>query len=245
MAGLAKIIWRGLPYAVVTAVAFMAQVAPHEAKAHVVEWWERTGAPAPQFLQHPHIDAQVTTTCIVLLILWTGVLWLLHRRERQREGAPVDYMTPHEAIHYIADESCWGWKKRREKRPGTAGGQPVMLKAMALLEAPAEFQREAQREGSAVRVWGTLEWSAKSEPIPHTFWMANGLCPDQIFYPERLSRTQPSIAFAGSNPQRYERLKIDRAGVRKTWRRMSLIKRLIIRHQIWKEQREWQKTASA
>ena len=175
----------------------------------------------------------------IVIAAWLFLTWLTWPARREGAAAPVTYMSPHQVIHYMADEAEWGWCKRRERKPGKAGGDPVMFKAMALLEAPSEFRREAQREGTPVRVWGTKSFSAKSELIPHTFWMANGLCPDQIFYPERLSQTQPAIALAGIGNEIYERLKIDGRGVHKAWPRMNFIKRLIIRHQIWKEEAAW------
>ena len=221
MAGIAKYLWRSVPLFVLSAGLFAAQVGPHDAKMHVVEWWERTGYCAPDFLRHPYIDAQVTLICVVLFIAWGLMLLLLHRREQRRETKPATYMSPYDVVTYMADESRWGRRQDMfrgyDPEHSAAWGRTIIEKKNPRINAPSEFASEAARKGTPIVVFGTDVASGKITPIPHLFWMGNIFDWQTCTLPGMEGSTKPSLSQMPMTAPSYRKLQIDGAGVRKVW----------------------------
>lgn len=169
----------------------------------------------------------------VALIIW--VLALIDGRKR-KASEPATYVTPKEAVRYLVDESFWAWRIRKMRTPGVVQGAPVAMRLNARLEALPEFQLQASREGSPLKVYGTKSGSANAVLLPHTFWMTNGLDGTRV-YSEADDETSPTTSAQSS--ERYGELSVDQAGVFRTWPRLDPLRRWLLRLEQRREERKW------
>ena len=157
-------------------------------------------------------------------VTWNGEHWWRSLTRRTLSGreqlfASV-YMTPHEVTAYIAEESEWGRQVSAYEAhdPGMTAhwGAPVTEKKNPWLAAWTEFPRQAQRPDSAIKVFGTPQFSASPELIRQEFWLTNAPSLESCLEAGKPSQTAPTVLVHGS-PEVYENLKIERAGVTRTW----------------------------
>lgn len=114
------------------------------------------------------------------------------------------YLTAQQVVHYLADESQWGYSKEASD---------------ALLQAPAEFKERAS-EGR-ITVYGSSSKTGVHESISKTHWMSHGLDLSTIHIPEAISKTVPAPYEARLYGTRisYSDLKIVAADVYHVWPR--------------------------
>jgi hypothetical protein len=153
-------------------------------------------------------------------ILVGSLIWLSSFLKDSADAVPATYMTPYEVVHYLSDQTRWGWAKRRETSASAIG--PISYNP--LLEAAPEFREKAMQEGSNIKVFGLLEGHG-SVLIPHTFWMSNGFSYDACFDKTVRARSAPAVYDAVDHLIYYD-LMVDRSGVIKTWPRMNLYMRM-------------------
>ena len=131
----------------------------------------------------------------------------------QPELSPqLTYLTPYEAIHYLADESQWAEEKAGEVSPNG-------MAYNVMLEAPQEFQERAA-EGR-IRVYGFDDDTHRHEEIGKTHWMSFGLEYSKVYKPDGDVRTVPTTfdsAFYNKNGK-YSDLRIVADDVYRTWPR--------------------------
>lgn len=129
------------------------------------------------------------------------------------DGDSATYITPYQAIHYMADESEWGTRKAAEiARDG--------MSKNVLLEAPGEFQRRAA-EGR-IRVYGIGTSGSGHELIDKTHWMTYGLHLEALFKPPfDECHTWPTISSWPRTLHVYSYLRIEAEDVYRTWPRSS------------------------
>ena len=186
------------------------------AAPHSLAWWVGSGLLA------------VGVIVLIEGVRIDGVPWWRWMRGERR--GPTTYMTLYDAVHYLADESDWGWRKRQLRTSGLVQGCPVTMEYNATLEAPIELAEQASREGSLVRIWGTLASTTQTTLIDHSFWLANGFHLDGCVRAGAEGRSEPRIHNQGARV--YERLCFDRAGVLKTWPRMNVVKGFILKRRM-------------
>lgn len=175
--------------------------------------------PAFQFLQKRFGHLTISKFSPYFITIPLGVLMfvtlILVLKRRDQEGGKEEvhsapdtkYLTAYEVIHHIADKSEWSNLKNTERT--FDGGRHNLL-----LEAPIEFQREAN-EGN-MTILGRLEDSGSHQPIPDTYWLTAGLDLSCLFNPETQSRTTPTVS-SGKNIVIYTDLKIMAKDVYQTW----------------------------
>ena len=172
---------------------------------------------------------------LVVLALIVG-MWSIFERRADRSAKPATYVSPKEAIRYLADETVWGWNIRKKRTPGIINGTPVAMRMHARFAALSEFQDQASREGTALKVYGTKFGSAQADLIPHIFWMTNGLSGTRLFS-EAECETEPTTW--AQSPDKFGDLKVDQAGLFATWPRLGPLKRWLLRREMRREQEEW------
>lgn len=189
----------------------------------------------------PHMASYVwghPIAAILAFLLIVSVGPLLLARLETRAGRPkaATYVSPKEAIRYLADETVWGWNIRKKRTPGIIQGTPVSMRTNARLAALSEFQDQASREGTALKVYGTQFGSAQAQAISYIFWMTNGLSGTRLFS-EAECETEPTIW--AQSPDKFGDLKVDQAGLFATWPRLGPLKRWLLRREMRREQEEW------
>lgn len=189
----------------------------------------------PSALASTTADHWVAAVGVVLIILMVVVLILSRFERRKKASLPATYITPKEAIRYLADDTIWAWKIRRKRTPGLVQDKPMVMRHNARFEALEEFQTQAAREGTQLKIYGTKIGSAKAVPLPHIFWMTNGLDGTRVFS-EVECLTQPTTY--AQNPDIYGDLKVDRGGVFATWPRMGILRTAITKIA---ERRDWKR----
>lgn len=114
------------------------------------------------------------------------------------------YLTAYESVHYMADESEWGY------------GQEA---AQALLNAPSEFKERAS-EGK-IRVYGASPTTGQHEQIPKTHWMSHAFDLSTVYQPEANCKTVPATyqASLSETPTGYSDLKVVAEDVSQVWPR--------------------------
>lgn len=132
--------------------------------------------------------------------------WFLRRQSIQSlpdATVPISgYLTAHDAVHYLADESQWGSQREASD---------------ALLLAPQEFKEKAS-EGR-ISVYGFSSKTKLHELIPKTHWMSYGLDLSTIYFPEsqRETKTVPASYELGLPAPAYSDLNIVAADVYQVW----------------------------
>jgi len=76
------------------------------------------------------------------------------------------YMTAHEALHYLADDSEWGAQIRRY----IGEIDKITIRKDPLFEAPTELKRLSEQ--GKIRSFGRLDGVGPHVPIPATYWMS-------------------------------------------------------------------------
>jgi len=121
------------------------------------------------------------------------------------------FLTPHQVVHYLAEESAWGAQLALEKAPDGSNKN-------VLLEAPTEFQERAS-EG-LVRVYGIRSIGSKRELIDKAHWKSYGFDLDGLFeQSDGECQTSPTVWPVPTEMNCYSGLKIDAKGVYRAWPR--------------------------
>lgn len=187
------------------------------------------------WLLSPH---QFRLAGIVGLIVFSGY-WILLFTIRPAPRV-VTHMTSEQVIHWIVRESNWGWKTEQHREPAMIHGQLVEMRKDGTLEAPAEFHRLAQREGSPIRAWGRPKGAQQSVEIPHTFWMTNTISLGAMFT-TGASETEPTAPAHHAPDIIYENVLFDQSGIEKAWPRRNIIQRVLTRFQKLREQNDFER----
>ena len=130
---------------------------------------------------------------------------------KSAQADSADYLTPHQVVHYLAEDSAWGAQLAREKAPDGSNKN-------VLLEAPTEFQERAA-EG-LVRVYGTSLIGSKQELIDKAHWKSYGFDLAGLFEEPYVGcQTAPTVWPLPAESNCYCGLKIDAKGVYRAWPR--------------------------
>lgn len=134
----------------------------------------------------------------------------------------MGYMTPYEVVSHLANSTAWGARTRAWRGWSEFKGQRIEAKKSAIDEAFDEFQREAQKPNTHIRVVGLRNGQGEAELIKPTFWLTNGFhFVDTVT--GMANRSQPTVQrLLGERDQMlfYSDLRIERWGVERTWRRI-------------------------
>jgi len=145
-----------------------------------------------------------------------AIYWLL-RHEMAKGQIPLAthplganrYMTAHEALHYLADESAWGKSTSHyaDRRRYAVTDKLVTTKKVPLLEAPEEFKRVAEQ--GAIKAVGILNGQAVQ--IPETYWALATLDPT--------NRDGGTMATTRHPVPIYEKVIISQEDIERAWPR--------------------------
>ena len=212
-------------------------VSPQAADLNATLWLKALG------WQHPPTSllstaAQSSIRAAAWFLITLGALtlleWMFSFKDRSPAVRSNRYLSARDAVHYLLDETKWVWAVRRIRKPGIVHGREVEMQLNAALEAIGEFQKEASKEDSSLKVYGLQFGSAQAELIPHTFWMNNGLDARQVYAAGVDCETVPTV-WAANGHVKYGKLQIDRAGMQKAWPKLSPILRIYLRWQMWRQ----------
>ena len=162
--------------------------------------------------------AGALTAVSVGLTIWSFV-------PKSKRPSPAEYWSMRQWHRYMVNDSDWSRRTGKFERPDFEKlGLGPHFAAPRHLAAITEFQKQAQRENSHLRVWGVPNGYGGAALIPHSYWMTHGLEYDSILDPNsQNAKTERKVGFGPD--ERYEFVKIERAGIIRTWPRMSFIDR--------------------
>jgi hypothetical protein len=117
------------------------------------------------------------------------------------------YMSAYDVVHYMADKSEWGSKKKEDDR----------TRRIPHIETFEEFRIVAKNGGIAVL--GRLNGTGIHKPIPATFWLVGTFDMNTIVR-RQISQTAPAVPNQRGIPF-YKDLQISRADVYRSWPRAA------------------------
>jgi len=195
----------------------MAEVSPSGIHSNISEWLTLAGDHhVPRWLLAKGADQTVVIASVVLFVLNIFVLVVSFAEPKAREKKRGPHMTPYQAIHYLADETKWGYGLRSRPLVGVEGGRETMTWRKPLLEAFAEFADKAQRNGIAISVRGRLNGAGEHVQIHPSFWASHtfDMLSDDLTPYARLGTMITKAD--GDRTWAYTDLEIEPAGVMKT-----------------------------
>lgn len=205
---------------VVGIVVSLASISPNDAVSNLRSFVEYFGfGVAPWFstngLKYP---SRLAFALIGISIL----IWALSPAKKSKIGNVGGYMTTREVVDFLATKTDWAAKIRRWRGSATHRGLDVQTKKNPKLESFFEFQREAQKPDTKIRVFGLEDGRGKPVEIPHTFWITNGFSlSDTLGMRGDISAPTVYRNWPSGVAPYYSDLRIERRGIEETWKRMS------------------------
>ncbi|MDB5691138.1 MAG: hypothetical protein JWO81_201 [Alphaproteobacteria bacterium] len=186
-------------------------------------WDHPPKALASTAADHTVLGAGLALTIVGFFAILSWLIeWAIKRTTNAQALAD---MTAYEVAHYLADESDWGRRLRLFREPFEHLGQFALMRKEPLIEAPIEISKRASQSGTLIRAYGRRSDSPVAEPIPHTFWISNGVSPFATDNPG-ISLTAPMAGNHDAAPVIYRDLRFERAGIVGTWPRMAWWRRV-------------------
>jgi hypothetical protein len=154
----------------------------------------------------------------VLFIFYDLVGWFRrkrHGKRADRDHKDSKYMSAYEALHYIANDSCWGKRLRTVTSViEDDSHKGAILKKNPIFDAFSEFSRGASE--SNIEVLGRKDGNGPPVHIPQTDWLVIGIDHNTLIRRQTSQTTQ--ITASGTVPF-YTDLKILREDVYRVWQR--------------------------